>query len=212
MITRFRPQVEQLPPCPACNNRDFKKLFVKMERHFWRCTNCQLELQHPLPKLEELRDYYQDAYLSGMYKPFVEAKALKAHTAQQRFNLIRAYCRPGRWLDIGASTGVFVACAQQAGIEAEGIDFTPAAVQAAQEHGLPVHCATIEAYDPPYRFDTITAFDILEHVVDPRAFLESLRNLLTPGGTFAIAIPNQASMYRKILGKRWFYYIPGEHL
>lgn len=207
-----RQPTERITFCPACGHEDFKKRFVKMDRHFWRCVNCGLEKQHPLPTLEELQAYYQNAYLSGMYKPFVDAAALKTHTAEHHFKTIRSFCRPGHWLDIGASTGVFVQCARRAGFDAEGIDFTPAAVEQAQAQGIPVHCSTIEAYEPGYLYDNITAFDVLEHVLDPAGFLNSLHRLLKPGGTFAIAVPNQRSVSQRLMGRHWFYYIPEEHL
>lgn len=44
-------RIEQLLPCPACNNQKFQWLFVKDDRHFWRCTNCHLEKQHLFDKL-----------------------------------------------------------------------------------------------------------------------------------------------------------------
>lgn len=132
MVYVSRQPTERITPCPACGNGEFRKRFVKMDRHFWRCIHCGLEKQHPLPTLEELQTYYQNAYLSGMYKPFVDAEALKTHTANHRFKTIRSFCQPRRWLDIGASTGIFVQCAKRAGMDAEGIDFTAAAVEQAQ--------------------------------------------------------------------------------
>ncbi|MEE9606266.1 MAG: class I SAM-dependent methyltransferase [Myxococcota bacterium] len=198
--------------CPACDGRRFKSLFEKHGRQFWRCRGCGLEQQHPLPEPAELQRYYEDAYVSGMYKPFVDAQGLKSHTAEHRFKSIRSFCRFGRWLDVGTSSGAFVAYARSQGVDAEGIDFARAAVDDARARGTPVSRARIEEFEPGYRFDTVTAFDVLEHVLDPPRFLAGVRRLLRPGGTFAIAVPNQASLYRRLMGRHWFYYIPEEHM
>ena len=208
----LRRRVERLSPCPACEGQLFRRLFVKNGRVFWRCTRCHLEKQDPLPTPDELHRYYESAYLSGMYKPFTDAVDLKTHTAVQRFEAVRSYCRPGRWLDVGTSTGVFVKVAREEGVEAEGIDFVQVAVNEANASGTSVHCSTIEEFDPGHRYDTITAFDVLEHVLDPLSFLRSMHRLLHPDGTFAIAVPNQRSWYRRLMGRRWFYYIPEEHM
>ncbi|MGK7877722.1 MAG: class I SAM-dependent methyltransferase [Xenococcaceae cyanobacterium] len=203
--------IEQLPPCPACNNQKFKWLFVKDGRHFWRCTNCHLEKQYPLPSLEELEQYYQQSYISGMYKLFADKVDLNVHIAKRRFKAVRSYCQPGRWLDVGASVGTFINLARSEGIEAEGIELARAAVDRAKAQGIPVSCSTLKEFTPSYCYDTITAFDVLEHVVNPLEFLHSLHGLLKPGGKFVLAVPNQGSLQRWLMGHHWFYYIP-EHL
>jgi SAM-dependent methyltransferase len=75
-----------------------------------------------------------------------------------------------------------------------------------------VRRAAIETFQPGYLFDTVTCFDVLEHVLDPPGFLRAVQRLLVPGGTVCISVPNQGSLIRKLMGRRWFFYIPEEHL
>jgi 2-polyprenyl-3-methyl-5-hydroxy-6-metoxy-1,4-benzoquinol methylase len=48
--------------------------------------------------------------------------------------------------------------------------------------------------------DLVLAMDVLEHVPDPRATLESLHGLLAPGGYLAVSGPTENWLYR--LGRR----------
>ncbi len=190
----------------------FVRRFTKKDRHFWRCGSCGFETQYPLPTAGELKSYYERSYEDGLYKDFVEARQIKILTARERLGQVAPHCRRGRWLDVGCSNGMFVAAARGAGMDAEGIELARPAVEEARRAGLPVHPATIEQHDPGYRYDTITAFDVLEHVLDPVSFLGAVRRLLAPGGSLAIAVPNQASISRRLMGRRWYFYIPEEHL
>jgi SAM-dependent methyltransferase len=42
------------------------------------------------------------------------------------------------------------------------------------------------------RFDWIILLDVLEHLPNPRQYLQSLRSLLNPGGSILISVPNVA--------------------
>jgi SAM-dependent methyltransferase len=47
------------------------------------------------------------------------------------------------------------------------------------------------------RFDAICSFQVLEHVSNPREFLDGMIGVLRPGGTIILSVPNAAVM-RKI--------------
>jgi 2-polyprenyl-3-methyl-5-hydroxy-6-metoxy-1,4-benzoquinol methylase len=207
-----RNSVANIIPCPACLNSQFRFIFTKKGRDFWRCTCCNLEKQYPLPTLDEIRDYYDDSYADGLYKEFTDASTMKQLTAQQRFKEIYKYCGTGRWLDIGCADGRFVEHARRNGLNAEGIELSEVAVDQGKSRGLPIACSTIEDWDPSYRYDTITSFDVLEHVLDPVGYLQFAHQLLMPSGTLVLTVPNTGSLIRKIMGPRWFFYIPEEHL
>jgi 2-polyprenyl-3-methyl-5-hydroxy-6-metoxy-1,4-benzoquinol methylase/predicted RNA-binding Zn-ribbon protein involved in translation (DUF1610 family) len=205
-------QTLEITPCPACGNRIFRKRFTKKGCDFWQCETCGLEKIYPLPTLEELKAYYDSSYSDGMYKTFVDAGQMKYMTAEERYKAIKSYCLPGRWLDVGCSNGTFVKIARQNGQNAEGIDLSDVAVERGRAEGLPLFSSTIEDFAPDYRYQSISGFDVLEHVLDPVGFLESVHRLLEPGGTVAVSVPNRGSLICKIMRKNWYFYIPEEHM
>jgi SAM-dependent methyltransferase len=48
----------------------------------------------------------------------------------------------------------------------------------------------------PGAYDIVCSFQVLEHVVDPRGFLEASVKLLAPGGKLIISTPNARSFLR----------------
>ena len=206
-----RPSSEA-PPCPVCGGRRFRRLFVKHRRQFWRCRDCCLQRVFPLPSEGALRSYYDGSYRRAAYKEFAAATEMKRLTAQRRLAGIMPYYRGGRWLDVGCSNGIFVRVAAERGMRAEGIDFSQAAVELARQQQLPVSCSTVEEFRPEHRFDTLTGFDVLEHVVDPPAFLAAAHRLLVSGGTLALSLPNLRSLSRMLMRRCWYFYNAEEHL
>lgn len=55
-----------------------------------------------------------------------------------------------------------------------------------------------EDFDTDERFDVIVMGFVLEHVADPQAILARFRRFLTPGGKLFVAVPNMASMNRRL--------------
>jgi 2-polyprenyl-3-methyl-5-hydroxy-6-metoxy-1,4-benzoquinol methylase len=64
----------------------------------------------------------------------------------------------------------------------------------------------------PGTFAVITMFDVLEHMRDPRACIARSRELLAPGGILAIETGDLASPWARLLGTRWYFLDPPQHL
>ncbi|MEX0786757.1 MAG: class I SAM-dependent methyltransferase [Dehalococcoidia bacterium] len=63
---------------------------------------------------------------------------------------------------------------------------------------------------PADSFDTITAADVLEHIVDLELLVAELRRLLKPGGELLVSAPSENRFYE--LGRRVFGYTkPDDH-
>jgi SAM-dependent methyltransferase len=199
--------------CLLCGGADSRALFVKGGKTFVRCRACGLEWLDPMPTSAEIDAYYEWAYREGIYAPYAEADDIRRLIAEHRFGIVRPGARVGRWLDVGCATGHFVEAARRSGVAAEGLDVSPGAVARARARGLVAHLGRVEDFEPDAPYDTITAFDVIEHLLDPRGFLDRLRGWLVPGGTLALTLPNVGSVYPRLLMRRhWFYYLPSDHL
>lgn len=199
--------------CPICGPADATALFEKKQRRFYQCKHCGLRLQWPLPTQQELADYYDEEFSKGMYRTFTEAQVMKERTAAYRLRKVLRWTKPiGKWLDVGCANGVFVSTAATMGVDACGIELSSVAVQQACEQGLNVRQARIEELPAAERFDCVTAFDVIEHVLDPRDFLQSIADRLNAGATCVLSLPNVNSLFAKVMGKAWWFYIPEEHL
>jgi 2-polyprenyl-3-methyl-5-hydroxy-6-metoxy-1,4-benzoquinol methylase len=120
---------------------------------------------------------------------------------------------PGaRVLDVGAGGGTFLRWAAAAGWDAVGVDPDPVAVANAREAGLKMHSGTLQDLQAELPFDVITANHVIEHVHDPRAFLENARDLLKPGGALWLETPNLSSVGHRVFGPAWLGLDAPRHL
>jgi len=120
---------------------------------------------------------------------------------------------PGSLLDFGCGFGFFLDTARATGWDVAGIDPLPGhGTYARGALHLPVISDTLrhDTYAPA-SFDVITAFQVFEHLPDPRAELLALRRILKPGGVIAIEVPNIATPLVRLMGARHRHFV-ADHL
>ncbi len=64
---------------------------------------------------------------------------------------------------------------------------------------------------PAEGFDAVTFWAVLEHLAEPRQFLEKARSILRPGGLCFVLVPNLRSLAVRLLGAKYRYVYP-QHL
>lgn len=102
-------------------------------------------------------------------------------------------------LDIGFGSGAFLAWARDQGARIAGVEIDPLLQEAAQRENIELLPARLgeAAEEHPGRFDTIVAFDVLEHLTREEliAALGAASLLLKPGGRLALRFPNGQSPF-----------------
>ena len=63
-----------------------------------------------------------------------------------------------------------------------GLDLSAVAVEAARSRGLRATQIAADDFVPARRYACITAFDLVEHLIDPNPFLARVRDWLAPTG------------------------------
>jgi SAM-dependent methyltransferase len=199
-------------PCPACGAEDVRPRFEKHGWRFVRCGGCRLVRLDPLPDPATLAQVYERSYRDGLYSTFARSTDVRAATAAARVAALRPHVPPGPWLDVGAATGALLRAAGAAGIDAEGIELAAPAVAAARASGLRVTQASADDFVPARRYACVTAFDLVEHLTDPAAFLARVRGWVVPEGRLALTVPDIGSVQARLMGRRWYYYAPPVHV
>ena len=112
-----------------------------------------------------------------------------------------------RLLDIGCSTGAFIAVACRMGFSAEGVEPAPKAARSAQDAGLRVHQGLLEEVAfPDQVFDAVTLFEVIEHVREAVPLIRECYRILRPGGVLVIGTGNAASWAVSVMRSRWDYF------
>ena len=99
-----------------------------------------------------------------------------------------------RVLDLGCATGTTgAALKRRQDVEVVGVELEPAYASEAERHLDRVIVADAEQPPPDLanaRFDVLIAADILEHLKDPWTTLRRYAQLLDPGATVVVSLPN----------------------
>jgi SAM-dependent methyltransferase len=95
-----------------------------------------------------------------------------------------------RLLDIGAGLGSVVMAARERGLEAQGVEVNPHAVEwAVRNHGVHLRGQPFQAGLFPDRFDIVTCNHVLEHLEAPRLLIADAITSLMPGGLLFLSVP-----------------------
>ncbi len=113
-------------------------------------------------------------------------------------------------LDIGAGNGAFINELVKAGF-AGPIDAVELNDQSSRNllatarnvYSTIEHCSAAGS-----RYDVITMFDFLEHVLDPRHFLQGLQGISHADTVYIIGVPRMDSLISRMLGHKYWLYTP----
>jgi SAM-dependent methyltransferase len=111
-----------------------------------------------------------------------------------------------RVLDLGCATGTTgAALKQRQPATVVGIELEPEYAREAATRLDRVITGDVETARPEGSFDTLIAADILEHLKDPWAALRRYAELLEPGGTAVVSLPNVGhwSTYANLARGTW---------
>jgi SAM-dependent methyltransferase len=186
----------------------------------------------PLPDPQALSEFYAKLYFqapqSATYHATYSDEEIEQRYLRGRVTVhaIERAARPGTgraFLEVGCGDGFLLKVAHDSGYRVKGVDFS--------DFGLkrfnPSMADHMEAGNPfdilermlkeGKRFDVCVIQNVLEHVIDPRALIRQLRNLLTPGGIAVITVPNDFSRIQlraqeRGLIDRQFWVAPPQHL
>src|SRR6516162_2652203 len=199
--------------CTICNSARPGLLCRKDGAGYHICPDCRVIFQHPAPPPEAMVSYADGEYEAGVYREYVEAREMKLDHFRQRLERLLPRVRRGRLLDIGCSCGYFMEVAAKSGFEVEGLEFSRAAIAAADPSIRPhIVCSSVDEFESSQTYDLVTAFDLIEHVPQPKDFLRKVRNLLTPGGWLAMSTPDAGHFLRFMMGSSWPMLQPMQHL
>lgn len=146
------------------------------------------------------------------YSEYYDAAVTAAGEQSQKkrwsrpMKLLQRHKQGGSLLDLGCSSGGFLASVDSHAWNLYGIEMSAAvAARARTRTGADVFVGDIlEAGYKPESFDAITCFHLLEHVYDPRQVLANVCEWLKPGGVFILYLPNIQSAGARVFGSYWF--------
>lgn len=161
------------------------------------------------PQIRGIADIYEYSCCRSGFRFFVPSSvvgdgsfynALEKHEwyyqiEKWEFSKALDFVAPGmRLLEVGCGRGDFLKAARENGVVGVGLEMNENAARIARERGLNVEnedlCLHLHRLTDPY--DIVAAFQVLEHVPAPVAFLTQALDSLKPGGLLLIAVPDNS--------------------
>lgn len=155
------------------------------------CRACGFAHLAPIPPAQD--DYYRERFWaekSQDWRRVYEAQRDYLSMRSGDWLSVIAEHAPGRaLLDVGCGWGDFLAAAE--GWRGAGLELSAECADYCRLRGLSVSGCSWADWHTPDVYDAITALWLLEHLPNPRAFLEWAAFYLAPGGVLALAVPNE---------------------
>jgi 2-polyprenyl-3-methyl-5-hydroxy-6-metoxy-1,4-benzoquinol methylase len=210
MSTNSKSSSPKARHCPSCGRNSAKDVLRAPDRfhgrlQFYqlvRCPSCSLVWLENPPRPDDIGDHYgrdYDRFIGSGGENSPERWQLRRQT------LLR-YKPSGTLLDLGCSTGSFLASLKGQSWELYGIEMSrSAAGQAEASSGAKVFVGDIlEAPLQAEGFDVITCFDVLEHLYEPGRVIKKVSEWLRPGGIFYTLVPNIECWEARLFQSYWY--------
>jgi 2-polyprenyl-3-methyl-5-hydroxy-6-metoxy-1,4-benzoquinol methylase len=203
----YRPQTT----CPVCGSENRTLNFpLPEDMNIYQCNDCTLGYVDPFPVYSG--DVYEETYFN---KSLVSYDSMREYRIKrfgmERIRLIQKYVPAGKLLDIGCGVGWFLEAAKNSGFECFGQEISSQLAEYTSEKlGIHVYSENLESIED--KFDVITMFDLIEHVMDPKVLIEQSKKLLNPGGIIVAFTPNYDSLGIQFLKQDSSLVCPPAHL
>ena len=126
----------------------------------------------------------------------------------ERYRFASGYIVGKRVLDVACGEGYGSAALRRAGAsQVIGVDIAPEVCEHARtKYGLEVRLGNAQALPiDDASVDVVVSFETIEHVPDPRKFLEECARVLAPGGILILSTPNRP-VYSSALNHNPFHH------
>jgi 2-polyprenyl-3-methyl-5-hydroxy-6-metoxy-1,4-benzoquinol methylase len=196
--------MKRIEKCRVCGEPGLEKLFFSQGHEIVLCTTCHTVRTSNFHEPSYTQYHRDDEYASS--------ELFFKYIFQKRFEIVTRFkSTPGSVLDIGAATGVLLDVFKEAGWKTYGIEPSESA-HLAQKKGHTIFNTPLEETHITQKFDVIIANHVLEHIENPKHFLDLAQKLLKKDGILYIDVPNFGGVRSRVMMSNWPYLLPTEHV
>lgn len=173
--------------CSSCGSYSASLFDAQKSYLIYSCTECGFAFAEASPTAKLA------TYDEGYFVDFInrdEARGLDCSYA--RILESAELHAPGKsMLDLGCGVGGFLSFAKDRGWTVEGADGSPAAVNFVKTQlGVPVSQLDLNSFTlPESKYHFVNSLHVIEHLSEPRYFLDQINRSLKPGGIVVLGTP-----------------------
>jgi 2-polyprenyl-3-methyl-5-hydroxy-6-metoxy-1,4-benzoquinol methylase len=197
--------------CPVCGNNKYTTIgkpkinsisreLIDRDYKVVQCTKCKV--YYVSPKINFTDEQWSKLYNSE-YFAIQSEWLIKKREKELNERLDRAENFLGRsgikFLDIGTGEGKTLLAGKRRNWDVMGIDIVDNRIQEAKITSINfIKDKFIEHDFPKNHFDFIYLDSVLEHVLNPKEYLDKIEEILKPGGIVYIGVPNEDSLFNDV--------------
>lgn len=205
--------------CLVCKNNQFMKvsdcLYDSKNHAVYQCTTCGHRQIYPLPTESDNKIFYDQNKQDINVGKAIDLKRLAENAKvdnNRRADLIQEKF-PGKEsiLDVGSGYGFFLEEMKKRGFDVAGVEISE------ERRNLSRQITDCEIYSIDLtktieglrKYSIITLFHVIEHLIEPVKFCQSVYGILEDDGVFILELPNAEELmvdaclaYRKWYWKR----------
>lgn len=189
--------------CYACGLDNWDSFGdINPERELLCCKECgALAFRVDASKEEEIKEYYRHHYRPAPnIMNLITTSHKRAYIATFLNEFLKERSENGRPLicgDVGCATGYIPHWLRSLGHRATGCELTMTYRRFAEHfYSVPV----TEELDPAHKYDLITIYHVLEHLMDPAGKLAHYASLLADDGRMLVSVPEWLKVLEEASG------------
>jgi SAM-dependent methyltransferase len=173
----------------------------------YRCKSCHLSFRWPRLSDEQSRALYLQVNLDNWQYNYED---------RPDWNIAQGYLEEnfvgGKILDIGCFDGGFKK-RLSGNWTCYGVEIHEVAATQAKEKGIHIIARDYDDLkNVTTQFDAVVAFDMIEHVEDPRYFLQQIMKVTRPNGIIIVSTGDSDAPSWRFMGSRYWYCTISEHI
>ena len=181
----------------ACANN------LKFKPDLYQCISCAHIFSNRTNWPSALTDDYAEVVdLDYLNLEHVKIKTFKRAAAVAN----HFFFEPGKMIEIGAYTGLFMEIMREKGWECTGIEPSRWAAGICKSKNLDIYNGSFENISSKIDLkpvDLVASWDVLEHVVSPRHFLLNVSKIVKSGGILILSTLDRTNFFARLTGKNW---------
>jgi len=219
--------------CNVCGSEDCEIKYVGLEDieqryvtgkfNYYKCKMCTAIFMYPMPELNKIIEFYNPSY--SPHQKVVKKKKTYIKEAIKKYfgflfldkSIMKKYKQIFKNLDKPlneikileygcGSCGQLYLLKEEFNLNEDqilGVDFSQNAIDGC--NAIEINAKRMNSLTEleNQKFDVISAFQLLEHLNNPKEFIEQAYKLLNDGGVIYLELPNYNSFGRKYFEKYW---------
>jgi SAM-dependent methyltransferase len=192
------------------------------EHGVYACSSCSHVQLFPLTDRMENREYYDKNTQASWVRPSIDiSKAemqLHADTMRRADFLSRLLSKEDRVFEVGTGYGFLLQEVEKRGWHIDGAEISEFRRQIVKQragrslYDFDLSSAEEIRAELVGHFNAVVAFQVFEHVLDPKLFLSHTLKLLAPQGKIVLEVPNRDDFMITLSAEYETYYYQKAHV